>query len=219
MALAPTLVTTTGVATMAMAFSLFGKRRRSENDEDPAIAERAGQGVGVLDEPFEEAVAAALAAAPEIPDIEAGMPRWRRPSLLQARKADPIRDAVEAPRLTFDNGLIGPIDGRERHVIKYNVVTLLDAPDEIRANGIGVLTQGDEVQLLEKRGVYWHVLCPDGSQGWVHKMTIGEAVGARRSVEGPRATMPIVAESWTLAEDDIDDDVLSAYLDARRRGD
>ena len=50
-------------------------------------------------------------------------------------------------------------------------------------------------------------------------MTIGEMVGATPVPEGPRATMPTVAESWTLAEDDIDDDVLSAYLDARRRGD
>jgi hypothetical protein len=51
-------------------------------------------------------------------------------------------------------------------------------------------------------------------------MTIGGVVGeAVHAVEGPRATMPTVAESWTMAEDDVDDDVLSAYLDARRRGD
>jgi hypothetical protein len=95
-------------------------------------------------------------------------------------------------------------------------VTLLDAPDEVRGNGIGVLTQGDEIQLLERRGVYWHVLCPDGSQGWVHKMTVGEIVGESRRPDGARATMPTVAESWTMGEDDIDDDVLSAYLAARR---
>jgi hypothetical protein len=220
MGIVQALVTTSGVATMAMAFALFGKRRRDDAAaDDETLAQRAAQGVSVLEAPFEEAVAAALAAAPEIPDVEAGMPRWRRPSLLLARKADPIRDGLEAPRLTFDNGLIGPIDGRERRMIKYNVVTLLDAPDELRANGIGVLTQGDEVQLLERRGVYWHVLCPDGTQGWVHKMTVGDLVDAPRAAEGPRATMPTVAESWTLAEDGIDDDVLSAYLAARRRGD
>ncbi len=219
MGLVPTLVTTTGVVTMAMAFSIFGKRRRDDDTDDEALAARAAQGVGDVDAPFEEVVAAAIAAAPELPDLEAGMPRWRRPSLILARKADPIRDRVEVPRLTFDNGLIGPIDGRERRVIKYDAVTLLDAPDELRANGIGVLTQGDEIQLLEKRGVYWHVLCPDGTQGWIHKMTVGELVGEPRPIEGPRASMPTVAESWTLAEDGIDDDVLSAFLAARRRGD
>jgi len=162
-------------------------------------------------------VAEAIAGVPEIRDAELDLPRWRRPSLLHARKADPVRDAVEVARLTFDNGLIGPIEGRERHVIRYDVVTLLDSPDEILGNGIGVLTQGDEVQLLEKRGTYWMVLCPDGSQGWVHKMTVGESIGSAPRHDGAMATIPAVAESWTLGEDDVDDDVLAAYLAARRR--
>ena len=67
------------------------------------------------------------------------MPRWRRPSLLQARKADPIRDTTPAPRLTFDQGLVGPLDGRERRVIRYRVVRLLDSPDELRGAEIGYL--------------------------------------------------------------------------------
>jgi hypothetical protein len=112
MTMTAALVTTTGgVAAMTMAFSLFGKRRRDdEAASDPTLGDRAGQGVGVLDGAVAAAVAAAVAQAP--PDAEADMPRWRRPSLLQARKADPIRDGVEAARLTFDNGLIGPIEGR-----------------------------------------------------------------------------------------------------------
>jgi hypothetical protein len=217
--LLPTLVTTTGgVGTAAMAFALFGKRRREDQlEDDDVLAERAQHGVGVLTVPVDEAIAAALAAAPVVADAEAGMPRWRRPSLLQARKADPMRDGVETARLTFDNGLIGPIEGRERRLIKYDVVTLLDEPDELRGNGIGVLTVGDEIQLLEKRGVYWLVLCPDGTQGWVHKMVVGELVGETRRPDGARATMPTLSESWTLGEDDVDDDVLAAYLAARRR--
>ena len=96
-------------------------------------------------------------------------------------------------------------------------MTLLDSPDEVRGNGIGVLAQGDEIQLLEKRGVYWLVLCPDGTQGWIHKMTVGENIGNAPRHDGAMASIPAVAESWTLGEDDIDDDVLSAYLAARRR--
>jgi hypothetical protein len=145
------------------------------------------------------------------------MPRWRRPSLLEARKADPVRDATPAPRLSFDHGLVGPLDGRERRLIRYNLVRLLDQPDEIRGAEIGFLDNGDEVQLLERRGVYWLVLCPDGRQGWIHKMTLGDVVEDRpRTPTSATATMPIDAETWTMGED-VDGDVLAAYLESRRR--
>ena len=89
-----------------------------------------------------------------------------------------------APRLTFDRGLVGPLDGRERRLIRYNVVRLLDVPDELRGIEIGFLDQGDEVQLLERQGTYWLVLCPNGGQGWIHKMTLGEVVA---DDDGPAA--------------------------------
>ena len=105
-------------------------------------------------------------------------PRCSRPA-----RTIPIRDATVAPRLTFDHGLVGPLDGHERRLISYNVVRLLDTPDELRGRELAFLDQGDEVQLLEKRGVYWLVLCPDGRQGWIHKMTLGEVIGDERAVQ------------------------------------
>ena len=217
------MVTTTGVVTAAMAFSVFGRRRRE--DEQPApdevLAKAAATGMGIA--------VSALAAVPRRggragrrcrarSDIEMDMPRWRRPSLIVARKADPVRDApAAAPRLTFERGLVGPLDGRERRLIRYNVVRLLDAPDELRGAEIGFLDQGDEVQLLEKHGVYWLVLCPDGRQGWIHKMTLGDVVDSGDADRGAAtATMPIAADSWTMG-DDVDGDVLAAYLESRRR--
>ena len=89
-------------------------------------------------------------------------------------------------------------------------------PDELRGSEIAFLDQGDEVQLLEKRGVYWLVLCPDGRQGWIHKMTLGDVVGDGGPTSAPSATMPIAADTWTLG-DDVDGDVLTAYLESRRR--
>jgi hypothetical protein len=158
----------------------------------------------------------AIAAAPHPLDAELSLPRWRRPSLLEARKADPIRDAQEVARLTFDHGLVGPIDGRERRLIRYNLVRLLDIPDELRGTELQFLDQGDEVELVEKRGVYWLVLCPDGQQGWIHKMTLGETIGEPPVQSPPTATMPTAADTWTMG-DDIDGDVLTAYLESRRR--
>ena len=64
--------------------------------------------------------------------------------------------------------------------------------------------------------MYWLVLCPDGRQGWIHKMTLGEVVGEAAGPSPPTATMPIAAETWTMG-DDVDGDVLTAYLESRRR--
>lgn len=213
-----TMATTTGVVGAAMAFSLFGKRRRDGEQPAPddVLAEAAASGFGVTAVATLGVGAFGGAPAPTPMDLELAMPRWRRPSLIEARKADPNRDATVTARLTFDHGLVGPMDGRERRLIRYSVVRLLDSPDELRGSEIGFLDSGDEVQLLEKRGVYWLVLCPDGRQGWIHKMTLGEASGELTPQASATATMPIDADSWTMGEE-ADGDVLAAYLESRRR--
>jgi hypothetical protein len=227
-----------------MAFGLFGRRRRDDDrGRDLALATAAATGIAVgsrdiaavltaaqpsaIDAPVDgaaPAVAAAGAAAgaeEEEAAPESDMPRWRRPSLILARKTDPIRDDTPAPRLTFDRGLVGPLAGHERRVIRYRVVRLLDAPDELRGAELAYLDRGDEVQLLEKYGAYWLVLCPDGQQGWLHKMTLGEVVDADApTANGPNATMPTVADSWTMGDaGDGGDDVFRSYLATRRRDD
>jgi hypothetical protein len=217
-----------------MAFGLFGRKRREDDDleRDRALAAAAASGVAVVPLALAGAAVADVDAAGATPNsntdadaladpdhMESLMPRWRRPSLIQARKADPIRDNVAAARLTFDRGLVGPLDGHERRVVRFRVVRLLDSPDELRGAELGYLDRGDEVQLLEKHGAYWLVLAPDGQQGWLHKMTLGDIVdqaGAPES-DGAVATMPIVADSWTMGESDGDGDAFGAYLESRRR--
>jgi hypothetical protein len=229
--LAPTVVTTGGAVAAAMAFGLFGRRRR-EDGSDEELAAEAGTAFAVLPlvaegtpalpvavaYPIEEAAADAASRIGEVERIEALIPRWRRPSLLHARKTDPVRDDTPAPPLTFDRGLIGALDRSERRLIRYRLVRLLDSPDELRGADIGYLDQGDEVQLLEKSGAYWLVLCPDGQQGWLHKMTLGDVIEPHRDGDsvGPVATMPIEAESWTMGDAGAHD-VFGAYLEARRR--
>lgn len=62
------------------------------------------------------------------------------------------------------------------------------------------------------------MISPDGQQGWLHKMTLGEIVDeSGAAAERPTASMPIAADSWTMGEADIDSDVLEAYLASRRR--
>jgi hypothetical protein len=201
--LVPTLVGTSGAVAMGMAFAIFGKKRRDEEQPAPdeVLKSKAARG--------SEAIASAelTGSRPfgQRLEGEEAMPRWRRPSLLEARRADPTRSVVSNSRLAFADG--GETEGRERRVIKYRVVTLLDAPDELRSTDIGQLDQGDEVQLLERSGAYWLVLCPDGRQGWLHKMTLGEIVD-----DAPSLTM---AEAWGAAEPPTD--ILQMILDARSR--
>jgi hypothetical protein len=200
----PMLVGTTGAVTMAFAFAIFGKKRRDEEPPAPDEVLQASAARGHDAMPQGEAVAGVV-RTPVVPmplDGEAGMPRWRRPSLLQARKADPARSVSTAARQSFQNAATATAAGVDRRVIRYRLVRLLDAPDELRSAEIGQLDQGDEVQLLERSGSYWLVLCPDGRQGWLHKMTLGETVG-----DG--AANPLGG--------DVDEDVLSAFIRARAR--
>ncbi len=200
--LLPTLVGTSGAVAMGMAFAIFGKKRRDEEQPAPdeVLKAKAARGTDVaasgdlMGRPFGATL-----------DGEAAMPRWRRPSLLEARKADPTRSVTVSPRLSFSDGA-APDEGLERRVIRYRVVRLLDAPDELRSADIGQLDQGDEVQLLERSGAYWLVLCPDGRRGWLHKMTLGEIVDD--------AAAKSTAESWGAAEPS---DILQMMIDARGR--
>jgi hypothetical protein len=201
----PMMVGTTTATGMAFAFAIFGKKRRDEQPPAPDEVLQASAARGHGDVPRGEA-ASGVVRSPAFPmplDSEAGMPRWRRPSLLEARKADPARYIATTPKMSFETAGVAADTSHERRVIRYRVVRLLDAPDELRSADIGQLDQGDEVQLLERSGSYWLVRCPDGRQGWLHKMTLGEIV----TDEAP-------ASPWG---GDVDDDVLTAFYQARAR--
>ena len=158
-----------------MAFSLFGKRRRDE--EMPASAEAlqaaAAAGLGLVP---------SSGLVPEVLDPELMMPRWRRPSLLEARKHDPIRDSGLAPRQALSFGY-DTATTNERRLIRYATVRLLDRPDEVMGIAVGDLGAGDEVELCERSGLFWFVRAPDGRAGWLHRMTLGDQVspGVRAS--------------------------------------
>ncbi len=224
----PTVVVTTGGVTMLMAFLAFGKRRRDGEPTAPdeVLGANAAQGLGMpghsglVPTPASaaEIVAApaavqALVGTPGFTDEDADLPRWRRPSLLEARKADPLRTApTTAVRLSFEGEVGAAVSGMERRLIRYRLVSLLSAPDEVRGVEIGVLDEGDEVVLLEKRGTYWRVLCPDGREGWLHKMTLGDVV-----IETGAAG----SSSWTSGDDGpvsgSFEDMLRAYKERRQQ--
>jgi hypothetical protein len=140
-------------------------------------------------------------APDQVVDPESLMPRWRRPSLLAARRMDPTRLArVERQPLRF------PATGEtssSRRIVRYAVVALLDRPDEVLGRQVADLMAGDEVEVLEAGGPFWQVGCPDGVTGWVHRTTLG-AAGADNLSFGRR-----------IDQGTEPDDLLTAVLSAR----
>jgi hypothetical protein len=132
---------------------------------------------------------------------EAGMPRWRRPSLLEARHSDPTRQApVHRLPMRFTGADSGDADVR---VVRYAMVPVLDRPDEVLGLQVGGLTSGDEVQVVGGSGAFIEVLCPNGDQGWVHRTTLGQGGGLGLS---GNAHLAVPKEA---------DDALTALLSAR----
>lgn len=145
----------------------------------------------------EDPLVASMAPGQDL-DPELLMPRWRRPSLLAARKADPMR-TLRAERMPMR--FTQPANpGTSRRIIRYAVVQLLDRPDEVLGRQLSDLMSGDEVEVLDPSGSFWEVACPDGMVGWVHRTTLG-AIGSEPAWASRRETEP--------------DDLLTAVLSAR----
>jgi hypothetical protein len=225
--LMPSVLVTTGGVTMTMAFLVFGKRRRDEEQTAPdaVLGAAAARGSGVVASSglvptmivphaaeAASAVQAVIGPVAGSGDVDAHLPRWRRPSLMEARKADPLRSVSVSAHLTFEGQAGAAVTGLERRLIRYRLVSLLSAPDEVRGVEIGTLDEGDEVVLMEKRGTYWRVLCPTGREGWVHKMTLGDVV-----IESADAG----ADTWTSGDDGPAvggfEEILRAYTERRNQ--
>ena len=189
----------TGI-TLAAAFLLFGRRRRTGDPDDSELAIAAATAFGG---PLAVASTAAWPTAvdPGTGGTDIDLPRWRRPSLLAARKSDPTRGAGAGPTGHLAFASPAAAAGMERRLVRYRIVRLLDRPDELMGSTVGSLDEGDQVAVVEQSGLYRRVETPDGRIGWLHKMTLGDLVAAPAGQDA-----------------EIDPDVLMAYLAARGRG-
>ena len=180
------------IVTVIVAYLLFGRRRRREDEEDLPLVPAPAVAAVAADPP-------ALDVDPGTGGTDVDLPRWRRPSLMAARKSDPIR-AVPAGAASMTFARAHAAAGGERRRVRYQIVRLLDRPDEVVGVTVSSLDEGDEVEVLEAKGMYRRVQAPDGRSGWLHKMTLGDLVEEAEP------------------EPEIERDVLMAYLGGRGKG-
>jgi hypothetical protein len=121
-----------------------------------------------------EASSSPAIAPGDDPYTEEHIPRWRRPSLQAARTHDERRSVEPAMQLAFREPTTS---GTERRRVRYRIVRMSDAPDEVRSKEIGQLEMNDEVEILERYARFALVRTPLGTEGWLHITTLGPPLG------------------------------------------
>jgi hypothetical protein len=189
--LLPVGVLVAGTGALALFFVAGTRRRRSL---DPALAEVAGGaaltpglalGGTAMAGPAVAAGAAEAGATgssfaesrglvmtqppPDTPLEEAMIPRWRRPSLREARARSERDIPAYREPLRFREP---PSPDADRRIVSYNLVRLASEPDEYLGQEIGMLDRGDEVEILRQEASFVLVLTPDEAIGWVHRTTL-----------------------------------------------
>jgi hypothetical protein len=81
-----------------------------------------------------------------------------------------------------------PAEGVERRLVAYSLVRLSSEPDELRGEELGWLDRGDQVEVVETRGVHWLVRTPDGAVGWIHRTTLESTPLGDGEPEGSEAS-------------------------------
>jgi hypothetical protein len=115
------------------------------------------------------------AASSTPPDAEALLPRWLRPSVKAARVAS-LKSPAPSKEGRAPVLFAAPVDGaKDRLVVRYDRVQLLDRPDDALGMPRGELDTGDEVEVLERNPIWTRVRTPAHPDGWVPAMTLASA--------------------------------------------
>ena len=159
-----------GIAGLVMAARR--PRRSTAADEIAAMMAEESRRNAAPDPSQATAVEAMAPPEARAVDPEANMPRWRRPSLLEARHSDPTRQAAAyrlPMRFTDDQ-----IRAEDVRIVRYAVVPILDRPDEVLGRRGAHHEARDEVQVIGASGGFLEVHSPNGDRGWLHRTTVGQ---------------------------------------------
>ena len=155
----------------SLLFAFALARRTGEDDDLPpftfALA-TAGASASVAGGGAPPA-AGAPEAVDDVPDPEALIPRWRRPSLQAARQSHWAEEGTRVPQRFAADAPAG-----ERRIVAYRLVFVSDRPQDRDAVELGRLDRGDEVEVLALDNGFARVRAPDGLEGWVDASTLDE---------------------------------------------
>ena len=149
---------------------LVALRRRKADDVQTAAAVAAPAGAPIISGPLAPPPSRSSSAP-----VESQVPRWLRPSVRAARFES---DNIKAPRPDRAARLAFATPGdsaTERLVVRYDLVQLLDRPDEALGVPHGELNSGDEIDVLERDDIWTRVQTPTGRAGWIPTMTLAPA--------------------------------------------
>jgi hypothetical protein len=149
-------------------------RRRRRHQVTVVVAAPVQAAIAATAQVAIAAPAQAAIAAGDDPYSEAHLPRWRRPSLMAARGRSGRGSVDPDWQLAFAEPTAS---GTERRRVRYRLARLSDAPDEVRSTDIGQLEANDEVEVLERYAGFILVRTPLGTEGWVHRTTLGPPLG------------------------------------------
>lgn len=192
--LLPTLTLLAAGIALSSGMLLVARRRRRPRDEaaDTTGTTDADGSPVRLAPPLPQPTPARLTLVPTSPPIagavahvdptEAGIPRWRRQSLKDARFKSDSGAAPTPQRMSFGSAAR---TGVERSVVRYDLAPLLDSPDQVTGLPVADLRGGDEVDVIGRRGVWAEVRTPRGVVGWVHRTTLAAVEIAPLETSGP----------------------------------
>ena len=113
------------------------------------------------------------ASRQRVPDDEAELPRWLRPSVREERvwtPPPPRHPPAESPRSTrFAPPAWDPANRQAVHAR----TALLNVPNEALSTPITDIERGGEVEILQARDTWLRVRTATGDEGWIQSSALG----------------------------------------------
>ena len=161
-AVLPIVIGGSGLAALAIGawYLLVARRRRSAEEEAPAVAVGAAMGTA--------------SAADDLPaSAGAFIPTWLRRSMEEGER-------IGRPDARLALHFADPPElGVDRRLVRYRLVRLVDVPDEANGEQITWLDVGDEVEVVDGHGRFFRVRTPNGFEGWLHGSALSGPGGRR----------------------------------------